>query len=76
MSQFCFDYSYDDVMRVFDKRKLSNPMSQYQAGGGVWRIKPHPTDPNLLLLAAMYNGFHVVQLIDSVEVEKGQCIIN
>lgn len=53
--------SYDEVLRVWDTRSLTRPVTEHATGGGVWRIKPHPQDPTLLLLAAMYNGFHVVQ---------------
>lgn len=52
--------SYDEVLRVWDTRRLAGPLGKHAIGGGVWRIKPHPQDPTLLLLAAMYNGFHVL----------------
>ena len=31
-------------------------------GGGVWRAKWHPSDPELLLAACMYNGYAVVRV--------------
>lgn len=46
---------------MWDTRSLAKPLGEHATGGGVWRIKPHPQDPTLLLLAAMYNGFHVLK---------------
>lgn len=39
----------------------SPPAPQADMGGGVWRAKWHPTEPQLLLAACMYNGFAVVR---------------
>eukprot|EP00301_Raphidiophrys_heterophryoidea_P010212 c15274_g1_i1.p1 GENE.c15274_g1_i1~~c15274_g1_i1.p1 ORF type:complete len:228 (-),score=40.21 c15274_g1_i1:111-794(-) len=55
--------SYDDSVCVWDVRSMtrtSEPVSSVMAGGGVWRIKEHPSNPDLLAIAAMYNGFHVL----------------
>ena len=41
---------------------MSKEVSSVNLGGGIWRLKWHPTRPELLLSACMYNGFHVVSV--------------
>ena len=41
---------------------MQNPIAEERLGGGIWRIKCHPTRGDMILLAAMHNGFHVVTL--------------
>ncbi|BGP36861.1 hypothetical protein JCM10450v2_000753 [Rhodotorula kratochvilovae] len=52
--------SYDSHIRLFDRRKPQVPLMTYDAGGGIWRLKWHPTDPRRLLVAGMHGGFKVV----------------
>ncbi|GAA6007225.1 hypothetical protein JCM11491_003051 [Sporobolomyces phaffii] len=52
--------SYDATVRLFDKRNPLRPLTSFDVGGGVWRLKWHPTNPRRLLVAAMHNGFSVV----------------
>ncbi|KAF7320337.1 WD-REPEATS-REGION domain-containing protein [Mycena kentingensis (nom. inval.)] len=56
--------SYDEKVRIFDKRQLLSPISEINVGGGVWRIKWHPsaTRRNDILVACMHDGFKVVRL--------------
>ena len=56
--------SYDEVVRFWDARKLSLPVEtcQVAVGGGVWRLKWHPSQSNLLLAACMHNGFAVLDV--------------
>ncbi|KAF9622126.1 hypothetical protein IFM89_029410 [Coptis chinensis] len=54
--------SYDEYLRVWDVRSISKPINESSIclGGGVWRIKHHPSIPGLILAACMHNGFAVV----------------
>lgn len=35
--------SYDEKVRIYDHRKIDEPLSKVSVGGGVWRIKWHPS---------------------------------
>ena len=54
--------SYDGHLRLFDTRHPLRPIEQatFDVGGGIWRTKWHPTNPNRILIAAMHNGFSVI----------------
>ncbi|RKP04144.1 hypothetical protein CXG81DRAFT_16427 [Caulochytrium protostelioides] len=52
--------SYDEVVGLWDPRSLRAPLTTFQTGGGVWRLKWHPTDPDRLLACCMHNGNHVL----------------
>lgn len=57
--------SYDEHLRIWDKRNMRTPIISKNLSGGVWRIKWHP-DParsNTMLVTNMYNGLHVVDLV-------------
>jgi diphthamide biosynthesis protein 7 len=55
--------SYDDAARLWDARRPGRPLlaAAAPAGGGVWRLKWHPTDPALLLAACMQGGFALLR---------------
>ncbi|KAJ3301987.1 hypothetical protein HDV03_005520 [Kappamyces sp. JEL0829] len=54
--------SYDEQVRLWDVRSLRTPHSALSTGGGVWRIRWAPkSDDNRLLVASMYNGFHILR---------------
>ena len=61
--------SYDQFVHLFDTRKMKEPITKYDTGGGVWRIKWHPTKSEVLLTANMHNGFQILKKVnDSIEV--------
>lgn len=53
--------SYDESVSIWDLRNTRRAVSDVKVGGGVWRIKWHPNNENIILAACMYSGF---QLID------------
>ena len=63
--------SYDSVLRLFDARSPLRPVSETQAGGGIWRIKWHPTDASKLLVGCMHDGFKILSLDELQANESG-----
>ena len=57
--------SYDENLFIWDTRKMKLPVSEFHVGGGVWRLKWHPQDHNLLLAADMHDGFHILNVAES-----------
>ncbi|KAK4058175.1 hypothetical protein OIO90_000914 [Microbotryomycetes sp. JL221] len=57
--------SYDAQLRIFDTRYMKDAVSTFDAGGGIWRLKWHPTQSERILIASMHDGFKVVD-IDSL----------
>lgn len=53
--------SYDEHLRLFDRRSFNRPLQEINLGGGIWRIKLNPVDPNLILCACMYHNFSIVR---------------
>lgn len=54
--------SYDSHVRLFDARKPGRPLSTTNVGGGVWRLKWHPSEADKLLVGCMHDGFKVLRL--------------
>ncbi|GAA6036860.1 hypothetical protein JCM8097_006318 [Rhodosporidiobolus ruineniae] len=63
--------SYDSRIRLFDRRKPLVPLSEFDAGGGIWRLKWHPSNPSRLLVAGMHGGFKVVDY-DGLALDGGK----
>jgi diphthamide biosynthesis protein 7 len=67
--------SYDETMAVLDLRSVSTSEAPTflchsdPLGGGMWRMKWHPTRDHRLLLGAMHGGCRVVDLMQNEEVQ-------
>ncbi|XP_046417591.1 diphthine methyltransferase [Neodiprion lecontei] len=56
--------SYDEILRLWDVRKLRNPVSELNLNGGIWRLKWEPKHHTCLLAACMYGGFKIIDCLD------------
>ncbi|KAI8376475.1 WD repeat-containing protein 85-like protein [Radiomyces spectabilis] len=55
--------SYDENISLWDTRSMRRPVSTIQTeGGGIWRLKWHPTEANKLLSASMHAGAFVIDV--------------
>ncbi|XP_029641959.1 diphthine methyltransferase [Octopus sinensis] len=52
--------SYDEQLMLWDTRSMKAPLRSKSLGGGIWRIKWHPSSGNCIATATMYNGFHII----------------
>lgn len=50
-----FTESVDEILRVWDSRSASRPVNKTSVslGGGVWRIKHHPSLSGVVLVACI-----------------------
>lgn len=56
--------SYDENIRLWDRRMIRSPTLSIGCGNGVWRVSWNPRDKNLIAVASMRAGFHVVDLLN------------
>ena len=54
--------SYDSRVRIFDRRRPMLPLVEHDVGGGIWRVRWHPTLSSHLAVACMHDGFKVLNV--------------
>ena len=63
--ELLYIFSYDENLRLWDKRNWKNPTETFHAQGGIWRIKQPKTKDkyhDLIGLACMHNGFQLLKV--------------
>lgn len=65
--------SYDENVLLWDGRNIKQPLSETAVGGGVWRLKWHPSQEHLLLAACMHNDFQILYCQKALEGQETPC---
>lgn len=65
--------SYDEQVRLFDIRKMAEPVKTIEVGGGVWRIKWQPSTETMLV-AAMHGGCRIVDAMNGDDDNGDDCM--
>lgn len=63
--------SYDENVRLWDKRNMISPLSTCNVGGGVWRLKwnPSATHKDLIASASMPGGASILKVTEALQLE-------
>lgn len=61
--------SYDEVIRLWDTRKMTQPLNQTEVGGGIWRLKWQPYSEKHILAACNENGIHILKLLEDTSMK-------
>jgi diphthamide biosynthesis protein 7 len=61
------------MAQIWDARQVHAPVTSFDTGGGVWRLKwhPEPARRGLLLAACMHNGFQILDASAAVGAVAG-----
>lgn len=55
--------SYDENVRLWDRRSMRpGPLKTVNCGSGAWRLRWNPKEKDLMAVAGMRSGFHVLDL--------------
>jgi diphthamide biosynthesis protein 7 len=54
--------SYDERLRLWDRRQLKTALCEIGCGSGVWRAAWHPSERDIVAVAAMRVGFGIVDV--------------
>lgn len=65
--------SYDEHIHLWDTRSMRSPLAEaHTPGGGIWRLKWHPSRSDRLLSASMHAGAFIIDTADDkLTVVKG-----
>ena len=54
--------SYDEKVRLWDRRMMGSSVQTIECGSGAWRVAWNPQNKNLMAVASMRAGFHIIDL--------------
>ena len=63
-SNYLLTGSYDEYLRLWDKRSMKRPIDQMRFKDGVWRVKWNQNKylNDYILIASMRDGFHILKM--------------